>query len=694
MIHLVGLALYVVAVSGVAAYKKNAAKRAIALLPVSPQPADGAVTSVTNEDTPERVVKLTAEEAAVNRNLAYSGTALALSAAGMFIYPPLGVASLLPLALSSESMLTEVARRLKNREKNIIYLDTIAVVMGIATGYYALSALTHLSYIGSQKMLLQTRDKTQKHFANLFASKQQDVWLLQDDAEICVKLESVKTGDRIVVNTGEIIPVDGIVVGGMATIDQHMLTGESQPEEKSSGERVMATTLVVAGRIIVKIERAGSDTIAAQIAASLDKTEAYINDIQTNGEILANKTVTPTVTLAGVGLLMRGATTMGLALSSNFSEIMRISQPMAMLNYLNIASSGGVLVKDGRSLEQLQLIDTVIFDKTGTLTNNQPHIHRVVPCRDYSENDIVYFAATAEYRQTHPIARAVEAMARSRGIELHAIDEAEYRIGLGLTVVIAGCCIKVGSRRFMAHEGVPLEDWLTPLESSAHEVGHSLLYVAVGDLLAGVLELAPTIRPEAATVVRRLHARGLRVVILSGDHVEPVRKLAADLGIDEFHAQTLPEQKAAIVERMHEEGRHVCFVGDGINDSIALKRAAVSVSIQDGSDIARDSAQIVLMGDNLLQLLDMLDLADEYKRQQKIVIGAIAAPSVACVGGVLLFGFTMPYIMMLYLTSAVAGVTCANAPLLRKRKPKSAPLLTCENEPLDTLGSVSEQLPD
>ena len=176
----------------------------------------------------------------------------------------------------------------------------------------------------------------------------------------------------------------------------------------------------------------------------------------------------------------------------------------------------------------------------------------------------------------------------------------------------------------------------------------------------------------------------MRVVILSGDHVEPVRKLAADLGIDEFHAQTLPEQKAAIVERMHEEGRHVCFVGDGINDSIALKRAAVSVSIQDGSDIARDSAQIVLMGDNLLQLLDILDLADEYKRQQKIVIGAIAAPSVACVGGVLLFGFTMPYIMMLYLTSAVAGVTCANAPLLRKRKPKLTPMLTCENEPLNS----------
>ncbi|MFZ4535713.1 heavy metal translocating P-type ATPase [Propionivibrio sp.] len=683
MIHLIGLALYAATVSGVAAYKKSIARKKQTESNHPPQSTALATISAEEEEAKAREAQNKEEEAAMDRYLAYGGTAFALSAAGLFLYPPLGLVSVIPLALASESMFQELVRRIKNREKNIVYLDTIGILMGIGTGFYALSALTQCFYIGSQKMLLQTRDRTHKRFANLFTSKQQDVWLLKDGAEICVKLDTLQIGDLIVVNTGEIVPVDGVIVHGLVTIDQHMLTGESQPEEKAVGDRVMATTLVVAGRVTVKIEQAGADTIAANIALALDRTESYISDIQTHGEVVANNSITPTVALSGIALVARGSYACGLALSSNFSEVMRVMQPMTMLNFLHLASSGGVLVKDGRSLEQLQTIDTVVFDKTGTLTSGEPHVMRVFPCDGYSEDEIIHFAATAEFRQSHPIARAVQAVARDRGIDLHSVDEAEYHIGLGLSVKVAGRHIKVGSRRFMVHEGVLLDDWFTPMENSAHQAGHSLLCVAVDDRLAGVLELAPTLRPETVTVIHRLQKRGLRVLILSGDHVEPVRKLAADLGVDEFYAQTLPEEKAAVIERLHAEGRRVCFVGDGINDSIALKRAAVSVSIQDGSDIARDSAQIVLMGGNLLQLLDVIELAEQYNRQHKITTAAVAIPSFASMGGVLLFGLGMPYVLALYMASAAAGVTVATLPLLRGHKPTHAPLSSQENE--DTL---------
>ena len=339
-----------------------------------------------------------------------------------------------------------------------------------------------------------------------------------------------------------------------------------------------------------------------------------------------------------------------------------------MLNYLRRAFQEGLLIKDGRSLEQLPKVDTVVFDKTGTLTLEQPHVGRIYPTKDFTEQEVLYYTATAEYRQNHPIAKAVLDAASSNGVELPEIDDAKYSIGYGISVNLDGRMVRVGSARFMSREKITLPKNFDAVEIDAHKEGKSLIYTALDGVLCGVVELCPTVRPEAGQVVRHLRQRGLKVYILSGDHEGPVKNLAAELGVDGYIAETLPEDKARVIEEMQESGKIVCFVGDGINDSIALKKAAVSVSPQDASRVAMDSAQIVLMNKNLGQLLDAFELAARFDFNQKLNINAgTIAPSIICMGGAIFGGFTVAGTLGFYCASIAMGVGSAVYPLLETK---------------------------
>lgn len=671
MIHLLGLALFSsVLGSSIVVNKLRKKKGSLAPIKASPLSVPGSTQLVPVEVEDEKAKAATEQAAALDQNLIYSGTALGMATVGMLYSPALSLLSLVPLAIAAKEPIKVAIDYARKGEVNIVYIDVFAVFMGVASGVFMLSALTQTLYFASNKLLLKTKDTTQKKLSEIFTAKNQHVWLVRDGIEVSTPLEYVQVGDHIVLNTGELVPIDGIIVSGLATIDQHMLTGEAQPEEKTVGDRVFATTLLLAGRITVAVQEAGGNTIAASIAQALDSTDSYIADLETQGEIASNKTFWPTIAGGGVATIVRGSLTSGgVALSSNFSEVMRLGQPMMILNYLRIASDQRILVKDGRSLEQMDSIDTVVFDKTGTLTREEPHVERILAFGTHSEADVLYFAAAAEYRQSHPIARAVLGAAQARGIELPSIDEARYHVGFGLTVVLHDQRILVGSRRFMENEGVTLNEAIPALETDAHRQAHSLLFVAVDAELCGLIELAPTLRPETTEVIDTLRKRGIRVVILSGDHEEPVRRLAEHLKADAYHAQALPEDKARIIEEMQQQGRHICFIGDGINDSIALRRAAVSVSIHEGSDIARESAQVVLMGGNLMQLIDLLDLANELKRQHQIGVGIGTIPSLIAMGGVIVLGFGMSQMMVLYALSAAGGVGNAMLPLLRDRAP-------------------------
>jgi Cu2+-exporting ATPase len=314
--------------------------------------------------------------------------------------------------------------------------------------------------------------------------------------------------------------------------------------------------------------------------------------------------------------------------------------PMSTLNYLHLCSRHGILIKDGRSLELLRDIDTIVFDKTGTLTQEQPCVKQVISCGSLSEDELLTYAATAEYKQTHPIAKAILLEAQKRQLSLPKIDHTHVELGYGVKVTLAGFSrgtpdqvIRIGSERFMENSGIAIPDAIKAQQSRCHTQGHSLVMVAIDDELGGATSLMPTIRPEAREVVSALREMGKELVIISGDHEAPTRQMAQELGIQQYFANTLPENtahskpwgKANLVEQLqqapkaslpsegHDKGRSVCFVGDGINDAIALKRANVSISLRGATTAATDTAQIVLMDESLEQLPYLLEIANEFK---------------------------------------------------------------------------------
>jgi heavy metal translocating P-type ATPase len=611
------------------------------------------------------------EETDVDHYLKVSGVGLGLAVAGHLLFPPLGLLSLPIIGYATLMVFEDAHNHLKKKKLHISVLDSTAICVGVATGSYVLSGVANMIYLGSLKMLYKTRNKAHNKLADIFSGYKPVVWLLKDGAEISIPLEKVSKGDLIVVNAGEMIPIDGVIVDGVAGIDQHILTGEAQPEEKTIGQKVFAATMVISGRITICVEKTGPDTVASNITVILDKTDDFVSHLQTQSERLANASVAPTIGIAGASLLAAGPMSAWIVLSSNFSEVMRLTVPMTMLNYLHIAASNGLLIKDGRSIEQFNNVDTVVFDKTGTLTLDQPHVGAIYPNNGFTESEVLYYTASAEYRQTHPIAKAILTAALKRRVELPNIDDACYKVGYGISVNLNGKLIRVGSRRFIREENISIPASFERVEQTANAKGYSLIYSAMNESLCGVIELRPTLRREAKQVVRNLKKRGMKVYILSGDRVGPVKNLADELGVDDYFADTRPEDKSGVIEELQQSGRTVCFVGDGINDSIALKKAAVSVSLQDASHIAIDCAQVVLMNKNLTQLLYAFDLAERFNTNQKTGIAAgTVIPSVICMGGAMFFGFTVTAALTIYIASVAIGVTSSIFPLLTEDESK------------------------
>jgi len=316
----------------------------------------------------------------------------------------------------------------------------------------------------------------------------------------------------------------------------------------------------------------------------------------------------------------------------------------------------------------------VVFDKTGTLTLEQPTVSRIFCCNGVNEADILRYAAAAEAKQSHPIARAILQAAHDHQLDLPLLVDAEYKVGYGLKAQAAGRTTVVGSLRLMTLEGFALPPELIDQQAASHALGHSLVLVAIDGEVVGAIELQPTIRPEAHAVIQDLHQRGLATVIISGDHDAPTRRLAAELGIDRYFAEVLPEDKANLVMQLQEEGHKVCFVGDGINEAIALKTANVAVSLRGATTIATDMAEIVLMDGALGQLPTLFALTDDFAANMRTNLLAATIPGVLGIAGTLLFGWGITTSVILSQVNIPVGIYNALQPLLAERK-KSPRLL-------------------
>jgi Cu2+-exporting ATPase len=331
-----------------------------------------------------------------------------------------------------------------------------------------------------------------------------------------------------------------------------------------------------------------------------------------------------------------------------------MAAPLAMLSTLALCAQRGVLVKDGRALDLLCEVDTVLFDKTGTLTRERPEVGRIIAVNGHSTERILLFAAAAERKFHHPIAQAILQRADDEGLELPETDSTKYQVGYGISVFIDGHMVRVGSRRFIEMEGLQLTPEVETALDEAHREGHTMVMVAVDDALGGALELRASVRPEVPEIVRGLRARGIKhIAIISGDHEAPTRRLAEQLGMDRYFAQVLPADKADYVGKLQNEGRKVCFVGDGINDAIALKKANVSISLRGATSIATDTAHVVFMEQGLGKLCELRDIARDLERNVHTSWGLILAPNILCIIGAFTLGFG---IGMSVLTNNVAAL--------------------------------------
>lgn len=614
-------------------------------------------------------ITLTPYEREINHGLALSGIITTAAIVTIPFAPLLRLGLCLPpvVYLMKEQYKLAYQALVYERRLSFSLLNAVYQTLLWSGGYYVIGGLLFILGSLGQKLSYITEDRSQKGLVNIFGQQPHAVWVINEGVEIEIPFAQLQVGDTLVINAGQMVPTDGVIVAGHAALDQHRLTGESHPAEKGVGDTVLAATMVVAGRIQVRVEKTGQETVAAQIGEMLNRTASYQMAITTKAAQISDDSLLPTFLMAGLAGLTIGYQAMVAITSTMMGLSLRISGPVALLNYLNTAARYRILIKDGRSLELLQTIDTIVFDKTGTLTLEQPHVTQVHTFASVSGRTVLTYAAAVEQRQEHPVARAILAAAQDQGIALPAIKDARYEIGYGIQAWLDDNLIQVGSDRFMALAEIPLTAELEVLQTACQAQGHSLVIVAVDGQVVGAIELEPTLRPEIQAVLAELRQRNLDLYIISGDQEEPTRKLAQTLDIQHYFANTLPENKAKLVEQLQQEGRAVCFVGDGINDSIALKKANVSISLSGATTVATDTAQIVLMDTTLKQLPTLFKLAQEMDDNLKTGLSIAVVPVLLIWGGVFFLHLGILGAATLFEISLWAGIGNAMRPLLLHR---------------------------
>ncbi|MGJ5674705.1 MAG: heavy metal translocating P-type ATPase [Nostochopsis sp.] len=583
--------------------------------------------------------KITKEIETSWSGLQLSGAATALAVLG----GPLGltIPPILMVGTISLATLPVLQRAWKGiileRKLNIDFLDLIAIAITTIQGRFLAPALM-LSLIDiGEKIRDRTARCSAQQTLDLLSSLGQFAWVERDGEKQQIPIHEVQRGDIVIVYPGEQVPVDGIILRGKTLLDEQKLTGESLPVFKTKGQNVFASTLVREGRMYILTERVGNDTRAGKSLQLMEQAPAHDTRMENYAATVAQKTVLPTLLLGvAVFALTRNPARAASVLTLDFATGIRVSVPTTVLAALTYAAKRGVLIRSGRALEQLAQIDTIIFDKTGTLTQGEAAVVGVESLNPaVSSIRVLQLAATAEQRLTHPVAEAVMRYAEAHKVEMLPRSKWDYQLGLGVKAEIDGETVFVGSERFLRLQEIDMSG----LEG--HQKPASAIYVGSNGQLLGIIEHSDLLRPESREVISRLlTVENVEVHMLTGDNQQTANSVAAQLGIapNHTHAEAFPEQKATVVRELHEQDKTVAFVGDGINDSPALAYADVSVSFANGSDIARETADVVLMHNNLHGLLEAIAIARQTKQLIQQNTGIIAIPNLAALMVAVCFG--------------------------------------------------------
>jgi Cu2+-exporting ATPase len=458
-----------------------------------------------------------------------------------------------------------------------------------------------------------TMMQSKRAIEEVLAYRTHQAWVVRDGQKVRVTVGEIRTGETVVAYPGERITVDGTVESGKAMVDQATLTGESLPVEKGEGDLVFASTVIREGKLYIRAERIGDETEAARIVRLVEEAPARETKIQNYAVKWANDLVPYSFLGAGVAAGLGGGLQGAAAvLIVDYGTGIRIAAPTVVLSSMTKAIRHGILIKGGRHLENLAEVDAVVFDKTGTLTSGHPDVVDIVPAGHASADEVLAFAAAAEQRLTHPVADAILRAAHAKGLTIPERSTSDYTLGLGVESCVDGRAVLVGSRRFMTQKGITISKKIQKELRDIEQQAVSPLCVAVDGSILGVLSYADPLRPEAPEVIEAIRQRGIKdIVMLTGDHKDVAKRIADHLGITRYTAEAFPGEKAEAVRSLQREGRKVAVVGDGINDSPALAHADVGIAVDGGTEVARETAHVVLLHGGLWKIPHAIDIGRE-----------------------------------------------------------------------------------
>ena len=505
-----------------------------------------------------------------------------------------------------------------SRKLEVEVLDALSIGVSILRGDYGTAgSVMFLLNLGS---LLEewTRKKSLDDLARSMALNVDKVWVRSQGTEVLVPLTKVRSGDEVVVRSGNMIPLDGTVLEGEAMVNQAALTGESMPVRKVEGSTIYAGTVVEEGECVFVAKAEGGSNRYDKIVAMIEESEKLKSSTENRALALADRLVPWCLGATGVTyLLTRNVTRAISCLMVDFSCALKLSMPLAVLSAMRECGSYHITVKGGKYLEALSKADTIVFDKTGTLTRATPQVVEVVPFSGCDEREVLQLAACLEEHFPHSMANAVVRAARERGIsheEMHS--EVEYIVAHGIASRVSGERVVIGSHHFVFEDEkctVPAAEQ-EKFDTLKPEYSH--LYMAASGQLVGVICIADPLRPEAAQVLNSLRALGIQnTVMMTGDSERTAAAIAKQVGVDHFFAEVLPEDKANFVQQAKAEGHTVVMIGDGINDSPALSAADIGIAINSGAAIAREIADVTIKADSLEELVALKAIANAMQKR-------------------------------------------------------------------------------
>ncbi len=605
-----------------------------------------------------------------------------------------------PIVVAGRNFFSTGLRTLFNGSPNMDSLIAIgtgsAYIYGLYAIYKIMQGATHfadLLYFESAAIILTlitmgkyleavSKNKTSAAIEKLMELAPKTARIEEDGKEIIIPAENLKVGDVIIIKPGEKMPVDGVVIEGSTTVDESMLTGESIPITKEIGANIISASINKNGSIKYKATKVGAETTLAQIIKLVENAQGSKAPIAHTADVISGYFVPIVIVLSILSSIFWYAKTSSLEFTLGiFIAVLVIAcpcalglaTPTALMVAIGKGAELGVLIKSGPALELAHKIHTVVLDKTGTITMGKPVVTDIVPFNAYEPNELLTLAASAESFSEHPLGEAIIGRAQELNLELQQPENFQAIVGQGISLSLNGKSLLLGNAKLMLNSAVDLQvanETATTLSTQ----GKTTIYIAINQELAGIIAVADTIKPDSPYAIRKLEEMGLEIVMLTGDNKITAQAIAQQLGINSIVAEVLPADKANVIKELQKNGKKVAMVGDGINDAPALAQADVGIAIGSGTDVAIESADIVLMNTSLLSVANAISLSKKTVQNIKqnlfwaFCYNILGIP--VAMGVLHLFGGTLLNPMIAGAAMSISSVSVVtNALRLRNFKP-------------------------